>query len=90
MAGQSDLSTCIQASCIQLTVFFPLGVFKKKKFKNVKSLNSAHDVQFLIFVVFPQRTPLQLAVERNHIDTVKCLVAQGADISVKDDRGVSI
>ena len=63
---------------------------RKNRFKNVKPLTKTHDVQFLVFVVFPQRNPLQLAVERNHIDTVKCLVAKGADISVKDDDGVSI
>ena len=35
-------------------------------------------------------TPLHLAVERNHIDTAKCLVEQGTDINVKDDNKVCI
>ena len=37
MTGQADLSTCIQFICIQVTIFYPLGVqlgsLKKKEIK---------------------------------------------------------
>ena len=39
MVGQADLSTCIQATWTQVTIFFPLGVrsgSKKKKKKKKK------------------------------------------------------
>ena len=35
-------------------------------------------------------TPLHVAAEQGHIDVVKCLVVQGADISAKDKDGVTI
>lgn len=36
-----------------------------------------------------QMTPLHMAVEGKHLDTVKYLVGQGADTNVKDNYGVS-
>ena len=33
-------------------------------------------------------TPLHLAVESNHIEMVKCLLDQGADIDLQDDDEV--
>ena len=35
-----------------------------------------------------QRTPLHRAARRGHVDTVICLVEQGADINIKDENGV--
>ena len=37
---------------------------------------------------FPQRTPLHMAAEGGHEDTVKYLVEKGAGIGVKDNKGV--
>lgn len=36
-----------------------------------------------------QVTPLYVAASGGHVDTVRFLVDKGADINVKDDRGVS-
>ena len=35
-------------------------------------------------------THLHLAVEGNHMKTVKYLIDKGADINIKDDSGVSV
>ena len=35
-------------------------------------------------------THLHLAVEGNHMNTVKYLIDKGADINIKDDSGVSV
>ena len=37
---------------------------------------------------FYQMTPLHLAVESNHVKMVKCLLDQGADINIQDDKEV--
>ena len=47
MAGQANLSTCIQATCIQVTVFFPLGVqsaSKKANKQRNKQTGTSHKV----------------------------------------------
>ena len=36
-----------------------------------------------------QCTPLYLAAERGHVDAVKCLAEQGADMNIKTTHGVS-
>ena len=36
-----------------------------------------------------QDTPLHLAANRGHIDTVQCLIDKGAGINITDDDGVS-
>ena len=37
------------------------------------------------FITSPhQKTPLHLAVEGGHVDTVTCLIEQGADTNIKD------
>ena len=36
-----------------------------------------------------QRTPLHTAAEKGYMYTVKQLVKKGADISIKDNKGVS-
>ena len=40
-------------------------------------------------VSFHQRTPLHIAVSGGYKDTVEYLIKQGADISIKDNDGVS-
>ena len=35
-------------------------------------------------------TPLHLATETGRIQVLKCLVEQGADIDIQDDKGVII
>ena len=42
------------------------------------------------FCYFHQRTPLHVAAEAGHVDTVEYLVNNGADINFKDDDGVNI
>ena len=36
-----------------------------------------------------QLTPLHLAADNGHTDTVQCLIEKGADVNIKDDDGVS-
>ena len=46
MVGQADLSTCIQATWTQVTIFFPLGVrsgSKKTKTKETTNLKYVRD-----------------------------------------------
>ena len=45
-------------------------------------------VQFL-FVFFYQDTPLYMAADRGHVDTLRCLIDKGADTSIGDRNGVS-
>ena len=35
-----------------------------------------------------QYTPLSVAAEKNHVDTVKCLIDNGADVNVCDENRV--
>ena len=42
----------------------------------------------LVIFSLQQMTPLHLAVESNRIETVECLVDQGADINFQDDNEV--
>ena len=43
----------------------------------------------LFFIYSPhQKTPLHWAADAGHVDIVRCLVEQGADLNIKDDSGV--
>ena len=59
-----------------------------------KSIISNHNVYhrkyFLKFVTFShQQTPLHVAANKGHDYTVECLVKKGANINIKDKKGVS-
>ena len=43
----------------------------------------------ILFASPHQETPLHLAADEGHVDTVKFLVQKGANIHSKDDVGVS-
>ena len=40
------------------------------------------------FIFSHQYTPLSVAAEKNHVDTVKCLIDNGADVNVCDENRV--
>ena len=44
----------------------------------------------VIFVLSPnQMSPLHWAADRGHVETVSCLIVQGAQVDSKDGNGVS-
>ena len=43
-----------------------------------------------MFASFYQRAPLHLAAKEGYSHTVECLVKKGANINIKDKKGVSV
>ena len=50
----------------------------------------ANDATKICFAFLYQQTPLHIAARQGYVKTVECLVEKGADISIKDNNGVSI
>ena len=60
------------------------------KYTNLtKQLTAFSIVLRLLFSLY-QRTPLHIASKEGYKYTVECLVAEGADINIEDDKGVSV
>ena len=50
--------------------------------------NIAILLKSFFFIFSHQYTPLSVAAEKNHVDTVKCLIDNGADVNVCDENRV--
>ena len=78
---------------IRNSIYIHSGSQLQKLSKNLSVLNhnSYVSVHFLKVALFlNQRTPLHVAASKGHDYTVECLVNERADISIKDNAGVSM
>ena len=72
-----------------LNIFFVCYVTKKVVHFFMFCISNAILMTTCMFLPC-QRTPLHIAVREGHVNIVNLLVDKGADISSKDDRGVSM
>ena len=75
----------VQYNLIQMILFFSL--YTRSFGWNVSGL--VHDL-LLLFLFLYQMTPLHLAAESGHINKVKYLCDEGADINIQDNDGVNL
>jgi len=60
---------------------------KVNQFQTTRSIIANICLKFCTFSF--QQTPLHVAANNGHDYTVKCLVQKGADINIKDKKGVN-